>query len=576
MLKRLICGIGVVFMFSLLLFSFSSIASGCSVSIPGITQQPSEESWPYWAEGNVTASISFNAPENVTLYHFTSALSTWSETASPQWVYIGGCSPLDFGDFSGNLPENPFEWYIGYLNDGTYKLEVALYCEYLENTTSYNCTAESETTFIVSTIPESNTSGSLTADFTWTPDQPTIFEPVQFQSTSQVTNGYITQYQWYLDGVTVSTGAETWEWSAPTQGSHIMELEVTDSNLNIDSISFSIEVTAEEWFVIDAATGKNIQQTAPWDLVEPATSFQYGDDFIAWTKIGNITQGMTVDFIWTNPDFSTIRSISKNIDDPHSYGYSMWESYVVWDNISVGDSLYETIFSQPGDWYITIYVDGSASRVLDFRVTSDRTLSISVDKTHVITGEEIILSGTVTDNSFPVDDTTVDIFVYRRDTLQQTYSDIMLDDQGSFSISYSIPIVEFSDDHIEEWSFFVSTDSTNPSIASMTESVSFQVLPVYLELVDVKLVQIIETPDFSQVLHVFEYKTDDKNALQSGSLLFCDVLGLWARWPGPWEMRRISCYTPFPDSFESSRCRAAAGCLFMGACLPARIPVTLK
>jgi hypothetical protein len=61
---------------------------------------------------------------------------------------------LDFGDFSGNLPENHFEWYIGYLNDGTYKLEISFYCEYLENTTSYNCTADTENIFTVSTIPE--------------------------------------------------------------------------------------------------------------------------------------------------------------------------------------------------------------------------------------------------------------------------------------------------------------------------------------------------------------------------------------------------------------------------------------
>src|SRR6056297_1935401 len=99
----------LLFCICLILFCLPSVASGCSVSINNIIQHSEDASWPYWAEGNATAVISFSHPENVTFYHFTSCLSKWQESTS-QWIVIGGCSPLDFGDFSGNLPDTPFEW----------------------------------------------------------------------------------------------------------------------------------------------------------------------------------------------------------------------------------------------------------------------------------------------------------------------------------------------------------------------------------------------------------------------------------------------------------------------------------
>jgi len=487
----------IIFITCFIFVSVSSFASGCSISLNGITQEPSDQSWPYWAEGNVTASIGFNAPENVTFYHFVSTLSVWSDSVTPQWVSIGGCSPLDFGDFSGNLPENPFEWYIGYLNDGEYKLEVALYCEYVVNTTSYNCTSDAETIFTVSEAPESNTSGSLTADFTWTPENPSIFDSMLFQSTSQVTGGYITQYLWYLDGVLISSGYESWEWSIPTEGVHTVELVIQDSNLNSDSISFSFEIGADEWFLVHAAMGKGVQQESPWDLFEQASSFEYADNIFSWVKIGNITQGMTVDFVWTDPYFSTIRSMSTFIDDPGSFGYEMWESYVVWDNISINMPMYESLFSNPGLYSVTIYVDGVPERTLDFTVASNRDLSVNLDKIHLITGEKLTISGVLTENTLPVEDSTVTIELFRKNNLLSTFSDIVLDAQGRFSQEYIIPVVDFSSDPIETWSVRVSTKSLNPDVSLVAKTVSFQVLPVKLELVEVNLVQIIETPDFT-------------------------------------------------------------------------------
>jgi len=504
--------ISLLFIICLILFCLPSMASGCSVSINNIIQHSEDASWPYWAEGNATAVISFTHPENVTFYHFASSLSIWQESTS-QWILIGGCSPLDFGDFSVNVPDTPFQWIIGYLREGEYKLELSFYSEYDHDGDSLNCSADAETVFTV--LSSANDQNSVTADFTWIPDNPTVFDTVEFQSTSQVANGYLTEYHWSIDGenVPTATGYDTWLWSPTSPGSYTVKLSVTDSNMNTDSISFPVTISATEWYVIDATTSKSVQDYSPWDIIDETTVFSYGDDLFSWVKIANISQGLSVDFVWTDPDFNTVQSTSKQIEDPHSYGQNIWESYVVWDNISVDDALYETIFSTPGNWYVTIYVDGTAERVLDFTITSDRSLSMSVDKTHVITGETVILSGIVTDNSLPVDDTTVDVSIYRKDSLLESQSDILVDSQGAFTFPYTIPVVSFSEDDIEDWSFQVTTDATDPNIQMMTESLSFQVLPVYLELVNVKLVQIIETPDFSDWGGSYRYLAMNRPAI---------------------------------------------------------------
>ena len=441
---ELFVAVFLTFLAGIILLSTASLASGCSVSVSSISQHPFEESWPYWAEGNVSSSIGFSAPDNVTFYHFTSALYFWSESASPQWVYIGGCSPLDFGDFSGNLPQSPFDWDVGYVNEGQYKLEIGLYCEYIDNTTSLNCSDDAETFFSVSDASNSEPSGSLSADFVWSPQNPSIFDSLVFQSTSQVSGGVITEYEWYLDGELVSSGYDTWDWLSPVEGTHLVELVVRDSNLNSDSISFSFEVVGEQWFLLDAATGKDVMDSAPWDVVERSSSFGYGENIVAWGKLGNVSKQMSVDFVWTNPDFVTVRSMSKVIDDPASYGYGMWESFAVWDNVSVGDSLYETIFSTPGSWSVALYVDGSAQRVLDFYVDSSRDLVVSLDKSKVITGEQIVVSGSVLENSITVSDTSITVELYRGDVVLSSFEGIGLDDSGSFNQSFVIPVVDFS------------------------------------------------------------------------------------------------------------------------------------
>jgi len=501
-----------ILLISVFLFSIP-VEAGCSISIGGINSKSPDNDWPYWADGNYSTSISYSTPNNTTLYHFTSALyswvdvdpnvTSWSGITESYWLHIAGCSPMDFGEYTylASLPDNPFDWYIGYLREGEYKLEIGYYCEYLVNEsgndTLYNCSSDAENIFTV--LTGSGGQSSLVADFTWNPENPTIFDSIVFQSNSQISDGYITEYHWFLDDAYMSNAAgyDTWDWTSPSDGTHTVKLEIVDNNGNQDSIEYTIAVSSEEWFIIDATTGKDVEQNDPWDIVNESTSFQYGENIFASAKIGNITRGLTVDFVWTDPDFKTIRSISKNIADPNAYGYSMWESYAIWDNISVGDSSYETVFSKTGDWSVAIYVDGNPERVLDFTVASNRDLSVSVDKTHVITGEQITLSGKVTDNNIIVEDTSINIQVNRKNQIIETYTDITLDEKGSFSFPYIIPVVSFSNDHIEDWSFSISTDSTNPTIVTMTETIQFKVLSIYLELVDVKLFQIIETPDFT-------------------------------------------------------------------------------
>ncbi len=528
----------------ILLLSSSAVASGCSVSVSGISQHPSDDSWPYWAEGNVSSSIGFSAPDNVTFYHFTSALYFWSDSVSPQWVYVGGCSPLDFGDFSGNLPQSPFDWHIGYLNEGEYKLEIGLYCHYLDNTTSLNCSDDTETFFSVSDGSSSEPSGSLSADFVWSPQNPSIFESMVFQSTSQVLGGVITEYEWYLDGMLVSSGYDSWEWTSPTEGNHSVELVIGDSNLNSDSISFSFEVESDQWFLLDAATGKGVMDSAPWEVVERSSSFVYGDDIVSWAKLGNVSKQLSVDFVWTSPDFVTVRSMSSVIEDPASYGYGMWESFAVWDNLSVGMPLYETIFQTPGLWSVALYVDGSAQRVLDFSVDSSRTLLVSLDKSKAITGEEVVVSGSVLENSMPVSDTSITVELYRGDVVLSSFEGIGLDVSGNFNVSFVVPVVEFSSESVEPWSVRVFTVCSKPGVAVLSESISFDVLLVRFNLVDVKLVQIIETPDFSDWGGSYPYLALNRPAVVRVSL----NCSSWTQGFSVPKVEVMFSYTPFVGS----------------------------
>ena len=499
----------LVLAISVILFSFPSMGAGCDISISGIVSQSPDNNWPYWADGNYTASISFSAPSNTTFYSFSSGLSVWvvvdSNSSKTSWSGInesywrlcGGCSPLDITGWpylGYELPSNPFDWRIGYLSEGKCKLEVGLYCEYIKDNETHNCSSFAENVFTVS--QGASGGGGLQADFTWEPSNPTIFDPVDFQSNSRVTVGYITEYHWFLDGEYLSTvaGLDSWEWTNPVEGSHTVNLTVVDSNGNLDSIEFTLEISADEWFIIDKATCKYVQQWSPWDSIDVTNSFQYGDNIYAWFKLGNVTAAHNVEFVWSSPSFSTVRSFSKTIVDPSLEGYSMWESCAMWDNISMGDSLYENVFSQPGEWMVCVYIDGKQEMILNFNIASDLKLEVSIDKSKYITGESAFLQGSVTINNMPVIDVKVEVQIYRENVLIETLSEISTGSNGGFSVYYTIPVVSFSEDSVEDWFFKVSSELQQSTYSTISESVSFQVLPVHLELVDVKMVQIVEVP----------------------------------------------------------------------------------
>jgi len=142
---------------------------------------------------------------------------------------------------------------------------------------------------------------------------------------------------------------------------------------------------------------------------------------------------------------------------------------------------------------------GSASRELSMQVIPIKgalNVSFSLDKSKLITGEQVNVSGQVLSGNQPVKSAVISADVYRQGSLLEALNPVITQSDGSFSFSYTIPIVPIAGEIApEEWviQIWVNDDQ----YGSASEKSSMQVLPVDIELVDVKLVQVVENPVIS-------------------------------------------------------------------------------
>ena len=354
----------------------------------------------------------------------------------------------------------------------------------------------------------------LDADFIYEPETPTVYDEVTFTSTARVEGATITEHRWYIDGAYLySVGnADSFVWESPPAGTHTVKLTVVDDKGNEDSYEADVTVLDIDLIIADSATCQGVQPTSPYDPVERTSSFEYLDEPHVWTRFENVYGSHTVEYQWESGDGSVVRTTTVNIPDATASGYEYWESYNVWDALTLEDPAYDTVMNQPGQWFIRLKVDGRGVATFAFDVPGELTLIADADKAKLITREKTLIGGELTLNGEPVSGATISVQVYRGGNLVETVQGSTTGSNGYFSFEWEIPKVPMTSKPTapEEWSLVVK--ATTSEYGTATDDFQVQVLPIWLEVKSIHLVQVVEAPVYTDFGGSFPYLAVDKEA----------------------------------------------------------------
>jgi hypothetical protein len=347
-----------------------------------------------------------------------------------------------------------------------------------------------------------NTTGHLLeADFTVEPNNPTISDYVTVNDNSRVEGASITSYEWSINGEPkpMYNGYTSINLGYQVAGTYVIQLTVEDDLGYTDTYTHSYTVTEETWTLVDTETCISVEQTAPYNPINPKTEFSPEEDITAWVSLANITGAHTVDIYWSDPDYVEVKHSTIIIPDPASQGYTNWLEYKVWDTVYVGDVEHTELLQKPGTLTVTIYVDNIHVASLSPSFSSALDITVDADKELYITGESVVLTGRLTYGGQPVTSATIIPVVYRTQNLLETISSIETNQNGEYTITYTIPKVEFTTDISvrEDWSISLTASPHNPLYGVTSENVGIRVYPVQPMLDDLTLVQVIEVPSFS-------------------------------------------------------------------------------
>ena len=354
----------------------------------------------------------------------------------------------------------------------------------------------------------------LDADFVYEPETPTVYDEVTFTSTARVEGAAITEHKWYIDGAyQYSVGnAESFIWDRPSAGIHPVMLTVVDDQGNEDTYEANVTVLDIDLIITDSATCQGVQPTSPYDPIERTSTFEYLDEPHVWTRFENVYGSHTVEYLWESSDGSVVRTTTIDIPDAAASGYEYWESYNVWDALPLNDPVYDTVMNQPGQWFIRLKVDGRGVATFAFDVPGELSLMAYADKTQLITREKTPIGGEVTLNNEPVNGAAISVQVYRGGDLVETVPGGTTGSNGYFSFEWEVPKVPLTSKPTapEEWSLVVK--ATTSEYGSATDDFQVQVLPIWLKVKSIHLVQTVEAPVYTDFGGSFPYLAVDKEA----------------------------------------------------------------
>jgi len=354
------------------------------------------------------------------------------------------------------------------------------------------------------------------ADFIIEPLNPSTMDTVTVTSNCRVEGGDITSYRWYIDEEMLYSveDAESWNWEKPEEGTYVITLEVTDSNGNEDSYWDYLTITGgPEWYIIDAEVCQNVEQRPPYDPIGLKSSFTYGDNIFVWFKLGDVIGSHPIGFEWVSPKGEIAHSYYTEIPDPETQGLYFYESYVLWDGVIPENAYdYNLVFRDPGDWMVHVYLDHNIEYTYGFDITGDITLEATVQKTKFTTGETIEVTGSLGFGGAPIASSKVRPEVWRGGQLFETLPDIDVASNGGFTLSYVVPkvLLSLAPSGPEDWE--IKLTSIIEGYESVEKSIDVKVLPLWLSIKEVKLVQVVEVPVYTDWGGSYPYFAKDRDA----------------------------------------------------------------
>ena len=341
----------------------------------------------------------------------------------------------------------------------------------------------------------SSSDSELIADFDYQPISPSPGEQVEFIDTSEVEGAEIVSWSWYIDGehVTAQEGERYWQWTPPSIGTYTVELEVTDSTGNTDFHIEEFTVKEESSYtVLDQAFTTGVENNEP---VDRKTSFEYGEAVYFWMKLGNVKGSHKIYMEWETPrPNEIIGNECIDIAAPSTQGKTEWATYIVTASITTTESSYELLFRDPGYWKAKVWIDGEPYEY-SFSIESSLKHEAEIAKTKLTTGEKIQVDGSISFNNAPVSGVIVNPELYRNGQLYKILPSIEVSSTGEYSIEETVPLLQLDSPPTgpENWSIKLIPE-IDPIYGDSVKELQFQVLPLWIEVIDAEVVQITTAP----------------------------------------------------------------------------------
>lgn len=123
-------------------------------------------------------------------------------------------------------------------------------------------------------------------------------------------------------------------------------------------------------------------------------------------------------------------------------------------------------------------------------------LTVSTDKTTYITHEKIIVNGKVTFGGTPLSHVDVNLKIQQQNGKVNIWPGPLTESDGTFKVEYEVPTTTLNTvpPNPETWIIEVTANPAEAEYGAVKESLTVQILPVYLKLHSIHLVQVAEVP----------------------------------------------------------------------------------
>jgi|GEM_PF-5042579 hypothetical protein len=298
----------------------------------------------------------------------------------------------------------------------------------------------------------------VSADFMISPESPEQGEMITFQSIADLDGETGVTYQWKYDNAIVKSGIDAGFYLlfGATPGPHTIELQVTKgSETDIQVKQFTVTGTTA--------------QVIPLIHLSPEDPDPDTEIFIM--DVSTVTGASSISRKWI---LDGVESNEKSSDfNP--------------GKLSEGEHTVILMLNIDG----LDYQDSKTFEVIDLSGISEIETSLIIDRDIVRTGDTIRVSGKVTKDGESVPYASVIISIQND---MHEFNDITgtTDETGQYTFNYQIPPEIITKDDPQVWVFKAKSPTSDEMIVSDPTIETISVLPVSLQISDLRLVQVID------------------------------------------------------------------------------------